>query len=849
MATMNSGLGGSSGYGENSFKTTGPDIGDLDDGSVYVDVTSVFGGSGINFFGTNYTGLYINSNGLLTFGTEEIAYDPQGLAGYDTPAIVPFWTDIHIGNGGDIYWDLDPAAGTFTVTWLDVAPYNGSGNNSFQLVLTDTGGGNFDIDFIYEDIQFSDGYVGDATTGVTDGDGHVYELEGSGDGAVLTTYETNDFDGGDPDGTYSMTVVNGLPDAIVVDGTAGADSMALGYTDAEGQEITTTDDYIDGGDGDDTIDGDTGDDTIAGGAGDDIILSGSHGNAGAPVYTDVDNGDDLHGTSGQDFYRWTAAPGSSATIRMNYTPSVADAGDGVADYVVVATTNDTGTLTIGDFDVGVDRIVLPEDYAGISISDSNGYASITITYANGNQQHFGIYHDSSPPISASAIFTTEAPVTTQSDDDTLLGGAGDDTFVLEDQFGSDSIDGGDGSGDQIDASGLTSGITATFSGSGSGSLSDGQDTLTFENIEEMTLTSQSDSVDASASGSSVLLSAGDGDDTLQGSTTNDTLIGGLGDDSLTGNDGDDLFVLTTSGGRDTISDFDTSDDDVDGVFNDQIDVSDLTGGSGPGGAVTTRDVVVSDDGAGNALLTFPGGEELVLGGGITPAMMTGHANLYAAGIPCFTAGTLIDTTLGPRPVEALKPGDMLPTADAGPQPVLWVGQTVLSPARLRDDPRLWPVTLRAGGVLGLPAPITVSRQHRLLLSTGPGRVPLGGGPEACFLRANQLLRHAPDQAFADCPPRGITYVHVLLARHQVIFADGIATESFYPGPWSLPGLCAQARSDLLRVMPQLQALAQVHPDIARQASRALYGPLARPELRSGQLRRLLRSGSQLGACA
>lgn len=256
MATMNSGLGGASGYGENSYTTLGPDIGDLDDGSVFVDITSVFGGSGINYFGTDYTGLYINSNGLLTFGSEETAYSPQGLANYDKPAIVPFWTDVDVSKGGDIIWDLDPSAGTFTVTWLNVAPYSGSGTNSFQVVLTDTGSGNFDIDFIFEDIQYSNGYAGHATGGLSDGHGHIYELEGSGDGAVLTNYETNDFDGGDPAGSFHMSVVNGMPDAIVVDGTSGDDNMGLGYVDAEGQEITTSDDYIDAGEGDDTIDGD-----------------------------------------------------------------------------------------------------------------------------------------------------------------------------------------------------------------------------------------------------------------------------------------------------------------------------------------------------------------------------------------------------------------------------------------------------------------------------------------------------------------------------------------------------------------------------------------------------------------
>ncbi|MCU0816565.1 MAG: Hint domain-containing protein, partial [Cypionkella sp.] len=38
-------------------------------------------------------------------------------------------------------------------------------------------------------------------------------------------------------------------------------------------------------------------------------------------------------------------------------------------------------------------------------------------------------------------------------------------------------------------------------------------------------------------------------------------------------------------------------------------------------------------------------------------------------IACFTLGTRIDTVDGPRPVEALVPGDLVLTRDHGPQPL------------------------------------------------------------------------------------------------------------------------------------------------------------------------------------
>jgi cysteinyl-tRNA synthetase, unknown class len=56
------------------------------------------------------------------------------------------------------------------------------------------------------------------------------------------------------------------------------------------------------------------------------------------------------------------------------------------------------------------------------------------------------------------------------------------------------------------------------------------------------------------------LLAGSGNDTLSGGTGNDRLEGGSGNDRLTGGAGLDLFVLTTTSGKDTVTDFNVADD-------------------------------------------------------------------------------------------------------------------------------------------------------------------------------------------------------------------------------------------------------------------------------------------------
>ncbi len=42
-------------------------------------------------------------------------------------------------------------------------------------------------------------------------------------------------------------------------------------------------------------------------------------------------------------------------------------------------------------------------------------------------------------------------------------------------------------------------------------------------------------------------------------------------------------------------------------------------------------------------------------------------------VPCFVAGTPIDTASGPRAIETLRPGDLVRTLDHGLQPLRWIG--------------------------------------------------------------------------------------------------------------------------------------------------------------------------------
>ncbi len=393
MATMNTGLGGAAGYGENAFSTTPLTAGNYDDGSINVNITSVFGGSGLNFFGTNYTSIYINTNGLITFTGPNTAYSPVGIASYNSPAMAPFWSDVDINKGGEIYWDLDPAAGTVTITWDGVAPYSGSGTNSFQVVLTSTGSGDFLVEYIYEDIQWTNGYAGNATTGMTDGGSNDYVLPGSGNAASLTNYDTNDHGDDDPAGTWEMGMSGGsaVSNNYIVEGTSGDDLIDASYVgDPEGDNVDNSDhsdgsnddsivagagadtvlaaagddtvlggtgaDSLDGGAGDDTLDGGSDNDTLIGGLGSDTLTGGT----GNDTLT-IAEGDVATGGDGEDLFLLAdyAEPGST-TITIDGGTTGEPGGDtldlnGLADRGTLVTTASVGdadafdgTITLND---------------------------------------------------------------------------------------------------------------------------------------------------------------------------------------------------------------------------------------------------------------------------------------------------------------------------------------------------------------------------------------------------------------------------------------------------------------------------------------------------------------------
>lgn len=170
-----------------------------------------------------------------------------------------------------------------------------------------------------------------------------------------------------------------------------------------------------------------------------------------------------------------------------------------------------------------------------------------------------------------------------------------------------------------------------------------------------------------------------------------------------------------------------------------------------------------------------------------------------AGVICFGAGTRIDTPMGPRLVEALQPGDFVLTRDSGPQEVLWTGSRRMSGARLFAMPHLRPVRIHASA-FGKDRPdetLIVSPEHRLLVQGEAARA-LFNTPEV-MVQARDLVN---DRTIICAPDmKEVTYVHILLGQHEVIWANGIECESFHPATASMDALDQGDRLALEQLLP------------------------------------------------
>ena len=343
-------------------------------------------------------------------------------------------------------------------------------------------------------------------------------------------------------------------------------------------------------------------------------------------------------------------------------------------------TNISSTSTISS-DAKVNNIWVYEE------PDDGGDTGLTITGTDGDDSLVG-------DVGGDLIDGRAGNDTLRGDwgDDTLIGGLGDDE--IEGLYGDDQIDAGAGNdhvfgrdgndfiegqdGEDTLIGGLD--VDTIFGGVGNDVLAgsqgddeihggDGNDLVFIgqnEDSDRIFLDAGADYLDGvladtgfyaeggtgndqmiSGSGNDTLLGQGDndrltgnaGDDRLDGGAGQDTINGGQGNDTINlgaSDDVADLLIFSSGDGSDIVQNFVAPLDLGDGTFQpaDQIDTSELINSAGD--AVTTADVVVTEQ-DGNAVLTFPGGETLTFEG-VSAAEISDPAQLAAMGIPLAGGG-------------------------------------------------------------------------------------------------------------------------------------------------------------------------------------------------------------------
>ncbi|TWI31191.1 Hint domain-containing protein [Paracoccus sulfuroxidans] len=679
-----------------------------------------------------------------------------------------------------------------------------------------------------------DGGAGnDYIDGKTGGD---YLFGGSGDdtvigglanGTQIGAYDDQIFGGDGNDVLYGDDTLGTDPGGgnDLIQGGAGNDSIIAGagndlvFGDADNDTIRggAGNDTIYGGTGNDSLFGDAGNDVIHGGDGADTIQSGLgddlvHGGAGGDHITNEGGRDTIYGEAGNDTIlsggsgaayggdgddELQVAPGGSATL-------FGDAGN---DRMIGHdTTNDL--MYGGDGDDGMVGNGGDDSLYGDAGNDTiNGFSGNDFLYGGSGNDLIGggIGNDS------------------------IEGGTGDDTLYGDSYLGPDTVSGGDDTirGDE--------GNDLIYGGAGQDLIYGGADNDTIhggDGNDTLHGDAGNDSILGGAGNDSIL--GGAGNDYIEGGTGRDTIDGGAGNDvisggapgaddnqadMLTGGEGFDTFI---AGNGDTILDFNTGAgqniSDNSQTNNDFVNLS---------GYYNTQNLAIYNAWAqanGQKVYATPlGWLRGDQSDGVLNDISTGHGfgqnftftiqtnGTQTAGnnltwdntsVVCFGSDALIETQNGPVPAGKLQVGDLVRTQDAGLQPIRWIGKRSLDEAALSEAARLRPIRIRAGALGdGLPSSdLIVSPQHRMLVRSKITRRMFGC--DEVLIAAKQLLQIDGIEVAEDLT--GVTYVHFLFDAHQIVFANGAASESMHTGEQALKSIGPSAVAEIHELFPELR---------------------------------------------
>lgn len=595
-----------------------------------------------------------------------------------------------------------------------------------------------------------------------------------------------------------MPPIDGTQNNDTLAGTAGNDTInGLGGQDTISGE--GADDVIFGGGGDDVIYGDAGVGTAAGN--DATPLSLSFGNRAANTSSDAQEGDVAIYNNVATLADGTPISARLILVSKSDPDLRVDLTGGTGFEILLNGNNDasvagaTAAIRMEFFDPATGQPVALNSTATFNDLDQSSPGSQeSVTLDADSFDAFGVSGDSSLSVSTAPGSVTAAGTEANSpnDQDAWFSAEFSDRTFIEFTLETRSVNSGFSmNGDLID-DGI---VTPIEPGNDTISGGAGQDTIFGQAGDDKIAGDDGDDRLFGGAGNDDL-SGGQGQDRLFGGDDSDTLRGGSGDDQLFGGDGTDLLVA----GPDN--------DQLFGGLNSDIFTVEaagnhvIEGGEDP----DNSDVDVLDLRGSGPLRVFyePGDPEagrvefLDANGNITRrATFSEIENV----IVCFTPGTAIATPKGEVAVEALQAGDKVFTRDNGIQEIRWIGSRTVTAAELAQTPDWQPVLVRAG-CLGPNLPevdLLLSPNHRLLMSGERAALHFG---ESEVLAA---VKHLTGMAGVDrvAAGGGVTYLHMMFDRHEVVLSNGAWTESFQPGDYSLSGVGSAQKQEILGLFPEL----------------------------------------------
>jgi Ca2+-binding RTX toxin-like protein len=544
---------------------------------------------------TNFETLSISSTSLGASATR--TQNMSQIAGITTLNVTSARAD---GTAGDTTHGVtlsNLAATTNTLNITGLASADATATDDFDVTVTATRAVNTTADAMTVNLGTSTATVGTTATatGTAAAGGNTLALSLANEESI-----TINSLGGTSGTNFVAGITNGAATSVTATG-----ARALSFASMSSQVVTKIDasamtgafimgtnagavaSTISGGTGADTLTGGSAADNISGGAGNDSIT----GAAGADVITGGDGLDTILGGAGIDnlsggagndtFLVTTAADFTNLT-----SAEVVSGGDGTLDNLSFSETATAITVSAADLTgiSGIERITINGTTAAGSITltdavyTANGSTTLSIVdgLLDGNTTGT-LTVNASALTAANSISVTANTVT--GNNDTLTGGAGNDTFLFSTVAGleaTDTVVGGAGT-DTISLSAaaavtaVMNGVTLVESIVTTGSAADASVTLGADTVIAAagTLTTDASSMTAGGSieltydGSGIttttkiqnvtgsagddVIAGGSGNDIIVGADGNDSITGGAGIDNLSGGAGNDIFVIATTG--------------------------------------------------------------------------------------------------------------------------------------------------------------------------------------------------------------------------------------------------------------------------------------------------------------